>query len=429
MKFSSLVLLFFVALLSIACASFSSFAAVNDEQVSSTQEKNRINVSSSSANVLRNTDPLPINARILSLLNLLEKEPQASKEKAKEILLQLEDISATFNAGEQYLMLFIHGLIERADHNDKQAITWLEKTLDLRDEIPKKQLYLPEFARVNVTLAQSYAALGDFKQAFDYKKKYIRNGYQYFAQTKAEKIAELNETYATDHKIKQNELLANQNKIKRLKIVDAENKQFAQQRNVVLLFVAVICFFVLLLRQMKIQKQLKYLAKTDSLTGLYNRKTLFEQGTIAIETAVNEKHALSVILLDIDFFKNVNDTYGHDVGDDAIKSIAKLGSETMRSRDVFARLGGEEFVGILPGVGCAEAKAIAERLREKVASIDLSELKIEQQLTVSIGVACLEQVPPSFDELLNAADLAMYSAKASGRNRVCLYSEPRNNTD
>ena len=123
------------------------------------------------------------------------------------------------------------------------------------------------------------------------------------------------------------------------------------------------------------------------------------------------------------FFKNINDNYGHDIGDKVIKIIAELGSETMRSRDLFARLGGEEFAGLLPGVGCDEAKAIAERLREKVANKDLSELNISQQLTVSIGVACLDQDDKSFDDLLNAADIAMYYAKENGRNLVCQFTE------
>jgi diguanylate cyclase (GGDEF)-like protein len=405
-------------------AAFSSIARpfLGADEVSA-QENNSLSVSVGPENILDNKEPLPVNDRILSLLSLVQQKSTTNTAKVEDILLQLEDINATFNAAEKYLIFFIHGLIEHYSNNDKQAIIWLEKTLVLRDKIPKKQLYLPEFSEVNLILAKSFSAQKDFKQAFDYKKKYIRNGYEYFDGTRAEKIKDLNKTYATDQKIKHNELLANQNKIKRLKIIAAENKKFAQQRNISILFITVVVFLILLFRQIKVKKKLRYLAKIDSLTNLYNRRTLFEKGAQAVGKAIDEKQSLSVILLDIDFFKNINDNYGHDVGDEIIKIIAQLGSETMRSRDLFARLGGEEFVGVLPGVGCAEAKAIAERLREKVANKDLSEFNIKQNLTVSIGVACLEQVAPNFDDLLNAADIAMYSAKGNGRNQVCQFKD------
>ncbi len=375
------------------------------------------------SDLLKSEEPLPINARILSLLALLKEEPKNNLSKVENILPQLKAIDETFNAAENYLMYFIEGLIEHAAHRDTEAISVFEKTLPLRESIPEKQLYLPEFAEVNLILAKSFSNVGDFKQAFDYQDKYIIDGYRYYYAIRSEKIAELDKTYATAHKLKQNELLVNQNKIESLKIKDAENQKFAQQRNISILITTVFVFFLLLLKQLKIRKQLKYLTKTDSLTNLYNRRTLFEQGGNLVDTAISGQQSLSVILLDIDFFKNINDTYGHDVGDNVIKAIAKLGSETMRSRDIFARLGGEEFAGVLPGVNCAEAKAIAERLREKVENMELSTLEVKQQVTVSIGVACLDLVSPDFDELLNAADIAMYFAKANGRNRVCLYNE------
>lgn len=421
------------ALLSVCFASlsFNSIAEtfVDVEDLTS-QENNSEQLSADSESILNSQEPLPVNDRILSLLSLVQDKSVESSAKDENVLLQLEKISGTFNAAEHYLIFLIHGLIAHNSGQDEQAITWLEKTLVLNDKIPAKQLHLPDFSMANFIFAKSYASLGDFKQAFEYKKKYIQGGYRYFDETRIEKIEELNKIYETDHKIRQNELLANQNKIKHLKIIAAENKQFVQQRNIIILVITVIVFLILLLRQVKVRKKLKYLAKTDSLTNLYNRRTLFEKGAEAVELAKNENQNLSVILLDVDFFKNINDNYGHGVGDEVIKIIAELGSETMRSRDLFARLGGEEFAGILPGVGCDEAKAIAERLREKVANKDLSEFNIKQKLTVSIGVACLDQVDTSFDELLNAADIAMYYAKANGRNLVCQFNDQtKNNID
>jgi len=410
-----------------ASLSFNSMAEAVDELIA--QENSSEQLSPDPETILNSKEPLPVNDRILSLLSLVQDKSVKNSDKDENVLLQLEKISATFNAAEQYLIFLIHGLIANNSGQNEQAITWLEKTSELKDKIPAKQLHSPDFTMVNFVFAKSYASLGDFKQAFEYKKKYIQGGYRYFDETRIEKIEELNKIYETDHKIRQNELLANQNKIKHLKIIAAENKQFVQQRNIIILVITVIVFLMLLLRQVKVRKKLKYLAKTDSLTNLYNRRTLFEKGAEAVALAKSENQNLSVILLDVDFFKNINDNYGHGVGDEIIKIIAELGSETMRSRDLFARLGGEEFAGILPGVCCDEAKAIAERLREKVANKDLSEFNIEQKLTVSIGVACLDQVDTSFDDLLNAADIAMYYAKAHGRNLVCQFNDQtKNNT-
>jgi len=410
-----------------AMPSFSLEATTMFDVKEDASQENSLSVPVERENILENSDPLPINDRILSLLSLVQKKSIDNKAKVENVLLQLEEINANFNASEQYLILFIKGLIDQASGNENQAINWFEKSLALRKDIPNKQKVLPEFSEVFLVLARAYADKGEFKKAFDSKTKYIGNGYIYFDAVRVEKIEELNKKYATDHKVQQNELLANQNKIKRLKIIAAENKKFSQQRNISILVIAVFVFIILLVRQIKVRKKLKYLAKTDSLTKLYNRRTLFEKGVETVEKAKNEKQSLSVILLDVDFFKSINDNYGHVIGDEVLKIIAKLGSETMRSRDLFARLGGEEFAGILPGVGCDEAKAIAERLREKVANSDFSHLNIERQITVSIGVACLEQVEPSFDDLLNAADIAMYYAKATGRNRVCQFKDQRQN--
>lgn len=393
----------------------------------STPQKNTLSASVDQKSILENSDPLPINDRILSLLSLAKKQSIDNKAKVEDVLLQLEEINSNFNASEQFLILFIKGLLDQVRGNPNKAIHWFEESLAYRKDIPNKQKVLPEFSEVFLVLASEYANKGEFKKAFDSKEKYIDNGYIYFDDIRVEKIAELNTKYETDHKVQQNELLANQNKIKRLKVIEAENKKFSQQRNIFILVITVIVFIILLLRQIKVRKKLKYLAKTDTLTKLYNRRTLFEKGAEKVEKAINEKQSLSVILLDVDFFKNINDNYGHSIGDEVLKVIAELGSETMRSRDFFARLGGEEFAGILPGVGCAEAKAIAERLREKVASKDMSHFNIEQQITVSIGVACLEQVKSSFDDLLNAADIAMYHAKSTGRNRVCQFKDQSQN--
>ena len=176
-----------------------------------------------------------------------------------------------------------------------------------------------------------------------------------------------------------------------------------------------------MVRQIKIRHVLKHLAQTDSLTGLLNRGALFEKGIALTEQAFERKNEMTAFLLDLDHFKQVNENYGHNIGDKVLKTIAILGCETMRSRDIFARLGGEEFVAVLPDANLEEANAIAERLREKICAYDFSECGLTQSITASFGVAALDQVTPKFDAMLNSADEAMYYAKDQGRNKVCSY--------
>ena len=148
---------------------------------------------------------------------------------------------------------------------------------------------------------------------------------------------------------------------------------------------------------------------------------LFNKGAKLVELANEKAQPLSVVLFDIDNFKQINDDFGHHIGDLVLKKIAGLVSETMRSRDVFARLGGEEFVAILPNTDMDKAKAIAVRVIEKITQHAFDQEGVNYQLTISIGVANLQETKAVFDDIIHAADLAMYQAKAQGQNQMVSY--------
>lgn len=253
------------------------------------------------------------------------------------------------------------------------------------------------------------------------KNNYLDKYKSYRSFLKKQRLAKLNAKYETDLKVKANELLKTEHELQALQLEEAKKEADTQNRNILVLFITALIIVVLMMRQLKISATLKHIAKRDSLTRLFNRRSLFEQGENHVESALKYQHDLSVILLDIDHFKQVNDLHGHFVGDEVIKIIAKLGNETIRPRDIFARLGGEEFTVILPETSLEQAKAIAERLREKIELYDLANQAKSLTLTVSIGVASLTQTEQNFDALLSAADEAMYSAKNAGRNQVCSY--------
>ncbi len=157
-------------------------------------------------------------------------------------------------------------------------------------------------------------------------------------------------------------------------------------------------------------------AATDALTGHWNRRALDELVRQQVERHVALKKPLSVLMLDIDFFKRINDEYGHLVGDDVLRAFAQRLGESLRAGDFCARFGGEEFIVVLPETPLAMALEVAERIRKGVAQHPLLD-KPKIQATVSIGVATMEE-GQSIGELFAAADAAVYLAKNAGRNRV-----------
>lgn len=168
------------------------------------------------------------------------------------------------------------------------------------------------------------------------------------------------------------------------------------------------------------------MALTDSLTGLFNRRYLSAHLPRLLDRSGGNNKPVSALLFDIDHFKVVNDTWGHGVGDEVLKEVAQRASRNLRNFDLVARLGGEEFVVIMPDTDGSQAMAVAERLRRRIAeepfAVSAPVGKID--VTISIGVAVADWTldadgkPESGDALLRRADTALYQAKRSGRNRV-----------
>jgi diguanylate cyclase (GGDEF)-like protein len=169
-------------------------------------------------------------------------------------------------------------------------------------------------------------------------------------------------------------------------------------------------------------KQLDYLASQDDLTSLYNRRTFIERSRYELDRARRYEHALSLIILDLDFFKNINDEYGHQGGDAVLKSAAEVCSASLRSIDLLGRLGGEEFIICLPETDLEGALLTAERIRSGIEAMEVPYENHRMRITASIGVTGTDCVTEeTFDSFLKSADRALYAAKDDGRN--CVRSE------
>jgi diguanylate cyclase (GGDEF)-like protein len=167
------------------------------------------------------------------------------------------------------------------------------------------------------------------------------------------------------------------------------------------------------------EAKLKHQANIDYLTGVFNRRYFTQQGKLNLARAQRYGTPLSLIMLDIDLFKNVNDIHGHDQGDKVLVKLCHLCKKELRKVDILGRIGGEEFAVLLPETGLDQALEVAERLRSVV---DETEMLLagdgSLHFTISLGVATLGP-EDSLDRLLMAADRALYDAKHTGRNRVC----------
>jgi len=170
---------------------------------------------------------------------------------------------------------------------------------------------------------------------------------------------------------------------------------------------------------------LEHESSTDPLIGIYNRRYLDRRLNEEVARARRYALPLSVLLLDIDHFKRINDTYGHLVGDAVLNHLGKLLSQTIRSTDIVARYGGEEFLILAPNTSPSSAAVLAERLRQHIEAHELvvaGELNKRQEIriTVSLGVAGLSREVADSRSLVRNADQALYRAKQEGRNRVVL---------
>lgn len=167
----------------------------------------------------------------------------------------------------------------------------------------------------------------------------------------------------------------------------------------------------------KLSEELKVFSQRDYLTKVYNRRGMHNALICCNDLHKKQNKAFSLLLCDIDFFKQVNDTYGHDVGDDILKRVALEIHNTIREEDIIARWGGEEFLILLPQCGLRDAYNIAEKIRKKIESISFEHISEDLRITVSIGLS-QHVKEKSVSQTIQEADKQMYQAKEDGRNIV-----------
>jgi diguanylate cyclase (GGDEF)-like protein/PAS domain S-box-containing protein len=172
-----------------------------------------------------------------------------------------------------------------------------------------------------------------------------------------------------------------------------------------------------------LQSQLREQAIRDALTNLFNRRYLEETLERELARAAREVYPLCIVMMDIDHFKNVNDTYGHEAGDLVLKTLAETVTRQSRQGDFACRFGGEEFVLVMPNISIDVAKERVNSLHKSISSLDITFGRFNLNITMSMGISWYPRHGETKEDLLRGSDRALYIAKNSGRNRVCVYRE------
>jgi diguanylate cyclase (GGDEF)-like protein len=261
-----------------------------------------------------------------------------------------------------------------------------------------------------------YAQLGDYRSAYDAAKRHATIGEELAASRRDELASRLRVEFETEKKDRENRALARENALRATALREADRSRKLQIAVSALTALLAITMAILFWRQVVNTRRMRSMAMTDELTRLPNRRHILAAAEIAFDTAKRNGHKAAVIVLDIDRFKQINDTLGHAAGDAVLRSIAHTCRFELRANDQIGRIGGEEFLVVLHAATGEQAREIAERLRAAVERLDLTSIAPDLRVTISLGV----WVAGDYDSVaaIAAADSMLYRAKESGRNRV-----------
>ena len=272
--------------------------------------------------------------------------------------------------------------------------------------------------RIDEERARAYADQGQWQSAHAALAEQFKAQRELDRKLAEEGTSRLRVQFDAERTEQLNRVLQAENR-RRGEALRAAERERSLQRMVILLGALLLALLLALaVRQLRKARRLRVLALTDELTGLPNRRNILAFLDEQVRAARRSGQPLSVVSFDIDHFKRINDTHGHDGGDRALKRVAALAGQSLRGSDRLGRVGGEEFLLVLPGTGAATAAEIAERSRRAIETGDFDAVAPGARVTISLGVSAWGDAKDEIDALMKRTDEALYRAKASGRNRV-----------
>lgn len=312
------------------------------------------------------------------------------------------------------------GIAERAAGNPLQALQDLDQSRRYFQARTNQRFLV----RIDRERALAYADLGRWHDAYSALRLQFDAQHALDRKIADERMSRLRVQFDTERTQQLNKALAAENASRGAALLAAARVQRLQWLAIALGTLLLALLSALALRQLRKARLLRALAATDELTGAANRRGILAFLDAQLATVRRAGTPLSVVAFDIDRFKRVNDTYGHDAGDRTLRRVVALAARAVRGSDRLGRTGGEEFLFVLPAAGRDMAMEIAERARQLVETGSFDEVAPGLRVTVSLGVATWAGHGQEAAALLKRADEALYRAKESGRNRVEVDSSP-----
>ena len=335
--------------------------------------------------------------RALRLLERAEAGFDALEDRTNDDMIQLRRGQARAGLGQHAAALSHYG----------RAATAMTRTGN------KRYLALLYLAR-----ARSAHALGRDGAAYADLERYIDTHGRMAAAERSQQARLLREQFDSDRRDLENSRLANETALRERQVEALLAARRWQWTAMALGGVLLLMLVALVVRQLARMRRLRELAATDPLTGVANRRSIERLGEEAIAAARRSGDGLCLLILDIDHFKMVNDRFGHLTGDQALAHVATACSAALRQFDKLGRIGGEEFLVLLPRTRMDQARQVAERIRAAVEALAFADIDPSLRLSVSIGIAELRGGDKDLREFCARADAALYAAKDAGRNRM-----------
>ncbi len=267
-------------------------------------------------------------------------------------------------------------------------------------------------------------AKGDFKKALELSSAFYESYTKLLAESSSEQLSNISSSFELASRDAKIELLQQQAKVQQLQaeqhLQNSLKNRYTIAISVSIILIILIAFYI----QRKHTRKIMAISIRDSLSGLYNRRYIFNRFDKLITALTNRKAKLSIILLDIDNFKQINDQYGHPFGDTVIKKVSEICQSTLRAEDTMGRIGGEEFLCLLPRIDQQNCINIANRMLCRVSEHDfLTENNEKLNITISIGITSSSNRAKTRQALLIQADKALYHSKKTGKNKVTSYED------
>jgi diguanylate cyclase (GGDEF)-like protein len=272
-------------------------------------------------------------------------------------------------------------------------------------------------AELYLLKSEVLAAQGLWQESTNVLKSYISLHSELDNKLQSYRTTEMRTRFNADRMAKENQRLLESERLKEQEVQILQQNRLLQLAVLILASIIIFIMAILAYKQTGKSRQFQKIAQTDHLTQLANRRYTYQRGEALFNQAKHSGIPMSVILFDADNFKDINDQFGHDGGDKVLQHLASVSQTLIREQDLLGRIGGEEFLLLLPETSREECLKIAERLRQTLAESSPEALAGESRVTISAGVATLN-TELQFSELLKQADNALYRAKNKGRNRV-----------